>query len=124
MNDEVNGFEYIYDINGGKWKLSTNPTSDSFESSNRMSMGYIAGFDGEILKLSYNKDFSSVSPYTMEGYLTASFQKVVVEKDGTRVLIRKGENSDIRPHDKAVIMLRSGASRRLIIYKTKLVLLF
>lgn len=116
---KITGFEWVYDLAGEKWKLSANPTATSYDSSARLSMGYIADFDGTIMRLSYNKDFSSVSPYSMEAYITANFSVTVVEKDGTRVLIRAGDESDIRPYDIAVIRLRSGSGRSLIIYKTK-----
>jgi len=119
VNGEVSGFEYVYDFKNTLWKLSANPTSNSFESSNRISMGYIAAYDGEVMRLSYNEDFYGESVYGMEAYRTVSFNIIVVEKDGERILIRAGNESDIRPHDKAVIMLRSGSGRNLIIYKTK-----
>lgn len=113
--EKVAGFEYLYDFDQEKWMLSRNPTDTSYQGSNRISYGYIAAYDGEIIRMSYEKDFDKNDVYSMEGYRAGSFSKILVSDEGGRISVRAALATDIHPQDRVIFMLRSGIARQMIL---------
>lgn len=113
--EKVAGFEYLYDFDQEKWMLSKNPTDTSYQGSNRISCGYIAAYDGEIIRMSYEKDFDKNDVYSMEGYRAGAFSKILVSAEGGRISVRTALTTDIHPQDRVIFMLRSGTARQMIL---------
>ncbi|MBU5451009.1 hypothetical protein [Acetivibrio sp. MSJd-27] len=113
--EKVAGFEYLYDFDEEKWMLSKNPTDTSYQGSNRISCGYIAAYDGEIIRMSYEKDFDKNDVYSMEGYRAGAFSKILVSDEGGRISVRTALTTDIHPQDRVIFMLRSGTARQMIL---------
>lgn len=112
---KVAGFEFLYDFDQEKWMLSRNPTDSSYQGSNRISCGYIAAYDGEIIRMSYEKTFDKNDVYSMEGYRAGAFTKTLVSDEGGRISVRAALATDIHPQDRVIFMLRSGNARQMIL---------
>ncbi len=112
---KVAGFEFLYDFDQEKWMLSRNPTDSSYQGSNRISCGYIAAYDGEIIRMSYEKTFDKNDVYSMEGYRAGAFTKTLVSDEGGRISVRSALATDIHPQDRVIFMLRSGNARQMIL---------